>query len=30
MAPEELEGKLRCGEYICVDRPIYEGTNELM
>ena len=30
MAPEELEGKLRCGEYIRVEKPVYEGTNELM
>ncbi|MFQ8765187.1 MAG: thiamine pyrophosphate-dependent enzyme [Oscillospiraceae bacterium] len=26
---EELEGKLRLGQYICVDKPIYSGTSEL-
>lgn len=30
MSPEELEGKLRCGEYICVDKPVYAGTTNLM
>ncbi|MCI8275851.1 MAG: 2-oxoacid:ferredoxin oxidoreductase subunit beta [Lachnospiraceae bacterium] len=29
MSPEEMEGKLRCGEYIRVEKPVYEGTNEL-
>ena len=30
MSPDELEGKLRCGVYVQIDKPIYEGTNELM
>ena len=28
--PEELVGKLRCGQYICVEKPVYEGTTNLM
>ena len=28
LAPEELEGKLRCGEFVRIDKPIYNGSNE--
>ena len=28
-APEELEGKLRLGQFILEDRPIYQGTTSL-
>ena len=30
MSPEELEGKLRCGQYICVEKPVYAGTTNMM
>lgn len=30
MSQKEREGRLRCGEYIRVEKPVYEGTNELM
>lgn len=28
LAPEELEGKLRCGEFVRIEKPIYNGSNE--
>ena len=27
MSDAEKEGKLPLGQFICVDKPVYEGTN---
>ena len=30
MTPEEREGKLRCAQFVNTERPVYEGTNEVL
>lgn len=29
MQADQLEGKLRLGQYLCVDKPVYAGTTQL-
>ena len=30
MTPEEREGKLLCAQFVNTERPVYEGTNEVL
>lgn len=29
-AGKDVEGKLKCGKFLCIDKPVYNGTNEPM